>query len=147
MDSIWRLVHLVAAAYWLGGLIMLAVVAIVASRTLEPPAFRALMARTGRAFAVGALLAGAAIALSGVAMAASRLHGWSDLQTTAWGRALGAKTILAALLVVLAAFHSYAGSRTSSRRWVMASRILSPVLLLVTLVVLYLAVTLTETET
>ncbi len=147
MDSVWRLVHLIAAAYWLGGLIMLAVVAVVAGRSLEPPAFRALMARTGRAFAVGALLAGAAIALSGVAMAASRLHGWNDLRTTAWGHTLVAKTILAALLVVLAAVHSYAGSRTSSRRWVTASRILSPVLVLVTLAVFYLAVTLTETET
>ena len=139
----WRLIHLVAAAYWLGGLIMLAVIAVVARRSLDDAAFRALMARAGRAFLVGSLVAGAAIAASGVAMAATHLHGFGELRTTEWGRTLETKTSLAILLFALAGLHSRAGSR-ASRRWIVVSRVLSPVILVVTLAVFYLAVRLAE---
>jgi putative copper export protein len=40
LDETWRLIHLVAAAFWLGGLIFLAVVAVIAARTLDQPTFR-----------------------------------------------------------------------------------------------------------
>ncbi len=143
MGAVWRLIHLVAAAYWLGGLIMLAVIAVVARGSLEDAAFRSLMARAGRAFLVGSLLAGAAIALSGVAMAATHLHSLGELRTTDWGRTLETKTSLAILLVVLAGLHSFAGSR-ASRTWVVASRVLSPLILVATLAVFYLAVRLAE---
>lgn len=143
MEDVWRLIHLVAAAYWLGGLILLAVIAVVARRALDDAAFRPLMARAGRTFLVGSLIAGAAIALSGVAMAAGHLHGLGDLRSTAWGRTLEVKTGLVVALVGLAGLHSFAGSR-GSRAWVVASRALSPVILLVTLGVFYLAVRLTE---
>lgn len=145
MDSLWRLAHLVAAAYWLGGLITLALVAVGAGRTLDRANFQAVMARVGRWFAGGALIAGAVLAVTGVAMAGSRLHGWADLTATAWGRALLVKTILAVVLVALAVVHSIAGARSAARRWLFASRVLSPVILLVTLAIFYLAVRLTET--
>jgi putative copper export protein len=35
LDETWRLIHLVAAAFWLGGMIFLAVVAVIAARTLD----------------------------------------------------------------------------------------------------------------
>ena len=41
MDEAWRLIHLVAAAFWLGGMISLAIVAVIAARTLDRPTFRA----------------------------------------------------------------------------------------------------------
>ncbi len=144
MDAVWRLVHLVAAAYWLGGLVMLGVVAVVARRNLDTASFRRLMAQAGRTFMAGSLLAGAAIAISGVAMAAGRLHGLGDLTSTAWGRTLLAKTGLVAIVVVLAAAHSRAGSRPENPRWLVASRALTPAILVVTLAVFYLAVRLTE---
>ena len=143
MDAVWRLIHLVAAAYWLGGLIMLAVFAVIARRSLDDSAFRPLLARAGRAFLVGSLLAGAAIAVSGVALASAHLHGLGDLRSTDWGRTLETKTSLAILLVILAGLHSFAGSR-ASRTWVVASRVLSPLILVVTLAVFYLAVRLAE---
>ncbi len=122
---------------------MLAVIAVVARRALDDAAFRPLMARAGRAFLVGSLLAGAAIAVSGVAMAATHLHGVTDLRSTTWGRTLELKTGLAFVLVVLAGVHSFAGSR-ASRGWIATSRALSPLILLVTLGVFYLAIRLTE---
>jgi putative copper export protein len=36
-EATWRFLHLVAAAYWLGGLLVLAVVAVLAVRSLDQP--------------------------------------------------------------------------------------------------------------
>ncbi len=144
MDEVWRLLHLLAAAYWLGGLIVLAVLAVVAHRQLDQFAFRTLMASAGRAFLLGSLIAWAVIAVSGLAMASTRLHGFGDLLGTGWGRTLGGKTVLAFVAVLLAAAHTLAGRRTSSARWVAASRLFSPLILLVTVGIFYLAVRLTE---
>jgi putative copper export protein len=84
------------------------------------------------------------IAVSGVGLAAIRLQCLGQLQSTGWGRALELKTGLALLAVLLAGVHSAAGSRTSSRRWVAPSRVLSPLILLITVAIFYLAVRLTE---
>lgn len=143
MDVVWRLVHLVAAAYWLGGLIVLAVVAVTARRTLDLEAFRKVMASAGRAFLAGSVIAWLAIAVSGVAMASSHLHSLDDLHATTWGQTLEAKTGLAVAAVILATAHSVAGGRNRSRGWVTASRVLSPIILLVTLGIFYFAVRLT----
>ena len=62
MDEAWRLIHLVAAAFWLGGMISLAIIAVIAARTLERPTFRRFMARAGRSFAVASVIARATIA-------------------------------------------------------------------------------------
>ncbi len=134
---------MLAAAYWLGGLVMLAMLAMVAHRVLDLPTFRVLMVSAGRAFLVGSIVAWAVIAVSGVGLAASRLQGLAQLQS-GWGRTLELKTGLALLAVLLTAVHSVAGSRTSSARWVAASRVLSPLILLITIGIFYLAVRLIE---
>jgi putative copper export protein len=144
VDEAWRLLHLLAAAYWLGGLIMLALLAAVAHRRLDEAAFRAQMSTAGRVFLAGSVVAWALIAVSGVGLATGRLHGLGQLQSTGWGRTLELKTSLALLAVLLTAGHSIAGSRTSSPSWIAASRVLSPLILLTTVAIFYLAVRLTE---
>lgn len=144
MGEVWLFIHLVAAAYWLGGLILLAVVAVVARRHLDAAAFRNLMAGAGRAFLAGSVVAWLAIAVSGAAMATSHLHGLGELRTTSWGNTLETKTSLALLAVALTAAHSVAGGRNRSPAWVTASRFLSPMILIVTLAIFYLAVRLSE---
>lgn len=139
-----RWVHIVAASFWLGGLITLAVVAITARRTLDHDQFSRFMARAGRAFLTGSVVAWLALGLTGFVMAHAQLHGWGELQTTPWGRILGAKTALAIGVIVLAGVHSYAGGRTSSPAWIRTSRVLSPLIAALTLVIYYLAVRLTE---
>jgi putative copper export protein len=69
MDNWFLLLHLVAASFWLGGLILLGIIAVVAARTLDRDDFRLLMSRSGRAFAVGSVIAWSAIAISGAALA------------------------------------------------------------------------------
>ena len=144
LDNAWRLLHLLAAAYWMGGLIVLAMLAVVAHRVLDQAEFRILMSSAGRAFLTGSLAAWAVIAISGVAMAAGRLHGIDGLQSTAWGRTLEAKTGFALFAVLLTTAHSLAGKKTWSPGSVAASRFLSPLILLATLGIFYLAVRLTE---
>ena len=145
MDEYWRLIHLVAAAFWLGGMILLAVIAVVAARTLDRPTFGRFMVRAGQAFAAGAAIAGVVIAVSGAAMAWPRLgYTLSNLPSTAFGRLLEAKTSLAALAVALAAVHALTGRRTDSRMAIVASRAISVLLLLVTLAIFWLAVRMTE---
>jgi putative copper export protein len=138
MDGTWRFLHLVAAAYWLGGLIVLAIVALVARRTLAREDFGFLMRRSGRVFATGAIFAGLLLAASGVALARERVVSVEALLTTPWGRTLALKTALAMLAVVLTLVHSWTGSR-KARRAVIASRALSPAILLLTLGIFYLA--------
>lgn len=138
METLWRFLHLAAAAYWLGGLIVLAMVAVASRQSLPRESFGLVMRRAGRAFAVGAVLAGVALAASGIALARERLSSWQALATTSWGRTLGLKTALALAVAILAIGHSLAGSRTS-RPAILVSRALSPAILLITLVIFYLA--------
>lgn len=145
MDETWRLIHLVAAAFWLGGMIFLAVIAVIATRTLDQSTFRRLMARAGRAFLFGSVVAWALIAISGAAMASPRLgYSLSALPRTDFGRLLETKTSLAAFAVALTVVHAIAGRRTDSRAAIVASRVVSPLLLVVTLGIFWLAVRMTE---
>ena len=142
MDLFWLWLHLLAAAFWLGGLVMLAIVTMSALRQLERPAFRALIRGVGRAFLLGSLIAWAILAISGVALAGGRIHGLSDLTATGFGRTLLIKTGLFALAIVLTLLHTIAGGRASPVA-VRLSRSLSPVIFLLTLAIFYLAVRLT----
>lgn len=142
MDLFWRWLHLLAAAFWLGGLVMLAIVTMSALQLLDRPTFRTLIRRVGRAFLVGSLIAWAILAVSGVALAGGRIHTLSDLTGTGFGRTLLAKVILFGLAIVLTLVHTVAGGRTSPVA-VRLSRRLSPVIFLVTLAIFYLAVRLT----
>jgi putative copper export protein len=145
VDEAWRLLHLVAAAFWLGGLVLLAVVAIIASRTLERAAFKGLMSRTGKAFAVASVIAWGVIGVSGAAMAWPRLgYTLTNLRATDFGRLLETKTSLAILVIGLTVVHSVLGRRAESRSAVIASRVISPLLFAVTVGIFWMAVRMTE---
>ena len=92
------LVHVVAAAFWVGGLLQLAVVLSTAG---DPGA--------ARRFSRLALPAVALIALSGLARALVELTSVSQLWSTGYGRTILVKTALLASLIVLASF---------SRHWI-----------------------------
>ena len=92
------LVHVVAAAFWVGGLLQLAV---VVSTAADPAA--------ARRFSRLAVRAVALIALSGLARALVELASVSELWSTGYGRTILVKTALLASLIVLASF---------SRHWI-----------------------------
>ena len=92
------LIHVVAAAFWVGGLLQL----IVVVSTREDPG-------AARRFSRLALPAVALIAVSGLARALVELTSVSQLWSTGYGRTILVKTVLLAVLIVLASF---------SRHWV-----------------------------
>lgn len=142
MDLLWRWLHLLAAAFWLGGLVMLAIVTMSALQALDRPTFRALIRRVGRAFLVGSLIAWGLLAISGVALASARTRGLSDLTETGFGRTLLIKTGLFGVAILFTLVHTVAGGRTSPVA-VRLSRSLSPLIFFLTLGIFYLAVRLT----
>jgi putative copper export protein len=135
---LWRFLHLVAAAYWLGGLIVLTIVAVAATRSLDRAAFRRLMSQVGRVYLAGSLMAWLLLAITGVAMASAHVPSLAALGSTSWGRTLALKTSFAVAAVILTLVHSWAGSRGSGRS-IVASRFLSPIILMLTLTIFYLA--------
>ena len=139
MELVWRWLHLVAAGFWLGGLIMLAVVTISALPVVDRPTFRALIRRLGRAFLMGSVVAWIVLAISGLALATTRVHSVNALTASAYGRTLGLKAGLFALVIVATIAHTIAGGRSSPAA-IRASRVLSPLILLLTLAIFYLAV-------
>ena len=143
MDIFWRWLHLVAASFWLGGLIMLAIVTVIALRAIDAATFRQLIRRVGRAFLVGSVIAWAILGISGVGMASARLRSLGELTTTSFGRTLAEKTGLFLLAIVLTVAHTVAGARSSPLA-VRLSRTLSPLIFLVTLAIFYFAVRLAE---
>lgn len=117
MDEIWRLIHLVAAAFWLGSMILLAIITVVAAPNLDKPTFRRFMSRAGQAFAVGYIAAWLLIGVSGAAIAWPRLaYSFAALPRKDFGRLLETKTSLALVAVGLTAAHTIAGRRIGSRR-------------------------------
>ena len=88
VETLIRFVHLLAAAYWLGGLLMLALVAVVGTRVLDRDSFRALLVALARSFALGALVAWVLLAVTGYLLASRRLSGVEALSTTSYGRRL-----------------------------------------------------------
>lgn len=138
MGIFWRWLHLVAAGFWLGGLIMLAIVTMSALAIVDRPTFRELIRRVGRAFLLGSLIAWVLLALSGIAMATTRLRSTGALLDTAYGRTLSLKSVLFVLVILATVAHTVAGGRSSPAA-VRTSRVLSPVILLLTLAIFYLA--------
>lgn len=89
--------HVVAAAVWVGGLFALVVV--VPREGAEPE----IVQRAIRRFSTLALAAVVAVGLTGVVRALSELSAVSQLWTTGYGRAILAKTAIFALLLGLGA--------------------------------------------
>ena len=142
MDLFWRWLHLVAASFWLGGLLMLAIVTLSAIRVMDRQACGVLIRRVGRIFLAGSLIAWFLLAVSGVGMTVVRLHSPGELSSTSFGRILSLKTGLFLLAILLTIAHTVAAR--SSPAAIRASRVLSPVIFLLTLAIFYLAVVLTE---
>ncbi len=94
-----ELVHLGAAAIWLGGLPLL----IARLRAGDPAALIPLLRR----FAATGQVAVAAIAVSGLAQGGFLLGGWARLSGTFYGRALLLKTALFAAALALAAVNRF----------------------------------------
>lgn len=134
-----RFLHLLGAAYWLGGVITLAVIALVAARSLERPAFQTLMVRAGWTYASGAVAAGALLAGTGIALAGQHLTSVAGSWTTSWGRTLLLKTALALLVMLLTLGHAIAGTR-GGRTARIATRGISPVIAALTLAIFALGV-------
>lgn len=118
---------------------MLAIVTMSALRVVDRPTFRELIRRVGRAFLVGSLIAWAVLAVSGVAMATTRLRSTGALLNTAYGRTLSLKSLLFVLVILATVVHTVAGGRSSPAA-IRTSRALSPLILLLTLVIFYLAI-------
>lgn len=139
MDVVWRWLHLVAAGFWLGGLAMLAIVTMSALRVVDRPTFRGLIRRVGRAFLAGSVLAWIVLAGSGLAMATTRVRSIDALTHSAYGRTLTLKSVLFVIVVLASIAHTVAGGRSSPAA-IRTSRVLSPLILLLTLAIFYLAV-------
>lgn len=106
MDLAIRSIHLIAAAVWAGGLVILGVAAGVARATIPERERIEFFRRLGRQFLLVALAAALLLALTGVDMAADRLPSWGALTDTEWGRLVLAKSILFATALGLALVHS-----------------------------------------
>jgi len=116
-----RFIHLLAAAYWFGGLVMLAMVVVVGTRVLDRDAFRALLVPLARWFAWGAFVAGLLLGITGYLLASRRLSGVEALSTTSYGRRLSLKLLLVVLTVAATALHILLG-RSKSPRLLVISR-------------------------
>ena len=140
MSDFWLWLHVVAAGIWLGGLVLLAVVAVVGLRRLERDAFRRLLAGVGRSFGVLSGLVWLLLAISGFALARARVASFADLPRTPAGRLVETKVSLSVLVIAAAAVHTVLGRRTESRSAIIVSRALAILIFAATLVLYYLGV-------
>ncbi|MFL5841007.1 MAG: copper resistance D family protein, partial [Thermoleophilaceae bacterium] len=99
------ILHVVAAAIWVGGVASLALVAPLVVRPLDPAATRAALAAMARRFAPLAIGAVALLGATGLIRAVGELDAVSQLWATGYGRALIAKTALLAVALVFVALN------------------------------------------
>ena len=108
--------HVLAAMFWLGGMLFLGVVGAPALRTVEPATLRQqLFHSLGVRFRAAGWAAIALLLLTGLVNLHYRgLLQWSevlgnrDFWATSMGRALGAKLILVTIMLVVSAIHDFA---------------------------------------
>ncbi len=133
-----RFIHLLAAAYWFGGLIMLAMVVVVGMRVLDRDDFRALLVPLARWFAWGAVVAWLLLGITGYLLASRRLSGLEALSTTSYGRRLALKLLLVVVTVAATALHILVG-RSKSPRLLVMSRSMAVVAFIATAGIFYAA--------
>jgi copper transport protein len=97
LEVVDDVVHVAAASIWLGGLLALGL-------ALRAPGDRAALMRR---FSNIAVVSVAVLAITGVVRALAELHSISQLWTTGYGRALIAKSVLLAALVVIGWVNRY----------------------------------------
>ena len=114
-DTVVRSLHLIGAAVWAGGMVMLALAVGAARRTVAEPQRIELFRALGRRFLVAGGIAMLVLIATGTDMAADRLAAWSDLTDTAYGERLLAKLGVVAIVICLTLFHSLVQGPALSR--------------------------------
>jgi putative copper export protein len=156
-DLLVRSLHLIAAAIWAGGLVMLAIAAVVARRTVPARERIAFFRDVGQSFLVLGGLALLVLLATGSELASDR-DAWDILGEGTYGGTLLAKLILVGVVIVLTIVHSTilgpslsrlreqalerpedAELQSRIRRRAILSGIVSVLLLLCTLAILVLA--------
>ena len=105
-DLLVRSLHLIAAAVWVGGMVMLGLAVGAARRAVDESERVALFRSLGRRFLVAGGIAMLVLIATGTDMAADRLGAWSDLTDTDYGERLLAKLVVVAAVIALTLFHS-----------------------------------------
>jgi putative copper export protein len=114
-DTLVRSLHLIGAAVWVGGMVMLALSVGAARRTVPEEERIALFRSLGRRFLVAGGIAMVVLIATGTDMAADRLGAWSDLTDTDYGERLLAKLGVVALVIALTLYHSLVQGPALSR--------------------------------
>jgi len=123
MDLAIRALHLIAAAVWAGGLVMLGVIAASSRSALDDRARIALFRVIGRRFLILTAVTAVLLGATGIDMAIDRLPSWSALLDTSFGRLLIAKTVLFAAALGLGLVHGLVlGPRTRRAREALLGR-------------------------
>jgi len=99
------MIHLLGAGLWVGGLAMLAIVLFPAIRTLDPQARKRALAIAIPRFSLIALVAWVAMGVTGLYSAWLQVGNLTALTDTPYGRSLLIKSILLALILVVAAIN------------------------------------------
>ncbi len=105
-DTAIRSLHLIGAAVWAGGMVMLALAVGAARRTVAENDRVALFRALGRRFAVVGGVAMVVLIATGTDMAADRLGSWGDLTDTDYGKRLLVKVVFVAIVIALTLFHT-----------------------------------------
>jgi putative copper export protein len=125
MSQLVLWLHLLAAAFWLGGLVFLALVVLALSGRRD--VLRSVIGPVGRVFGYGAIVAWIVLAATGLFL--SRGH---------WTETLVAKAGFAAVAVASAAVHVVTG-RSQKRATLAVSRAMAGLTFVATLAVFWLA--------
>jgi len=100
------ILHLWAASGWIGGLVLLALLLVVARRQPDP-AWRAFELNAVRRFSILGIVSVATLTLSGLASAWILVGSWRGLVVTDYGRLLSIKLVVFAAMLALAAVNRF----------------------------------------
>jgi len=116
-ETLVRSLHLMGAAVWVGGMVMLALAVGAARKTVSEHERIALFRSLGRRFLVAGGIAMAVLIATGIDMASDRLAAFGDLFDTDYGKRLAEKLALVVVVIGLTLFHSLVqGPRLSRLR-------------------------------
>ena len=105
-ETFVRSLHLIGAAVWAGGMVMLALAVGAARRTVAEHERIALFRALGRRFAVAGGIAMLVLIATGTDMAADRLAAFGDLFDSDYGERVLAKLVLVIVVIALTLFHT-----------------------------------------
>ena len=114
-ETVVRSLHLIGAAVWVGGMVMLALAVGAARRTVAEDERVALFRALGRRFAVAGGIAMLVLIATGTDMASDRLPTWDALTDTDYGERLLEKLALVGVVIALTLFHSLVQGPALSR--------------------------------